>query len=83
LVSAAAVEISDRAHGLTGGADAYLADPAEPEELLATVAATLGYYRARQRAERTTRLLAELTNVTACADGQLARTRWFRRAPGW
>src|SRR6185437_13198234 len=38
-VSATAVEVADRAHGLTQGADAYLVEPTEPAELLATVAA--------------------------------------------
>ena len=56
-VSATAVEVADRAHGLTQGADAYLVEPAEPEELLATVTAVLRYYRARTRAERTAGLL--------------------------
>jgi serine phosphatase RsbU (regulator of sigma subunit)/DNA-binding NarL/FixJ family response regulator len=63
-VSATAVEVSDRAHGLTQGADAYLTDPTEPEELLALVTAALRYHRARQRAERTARLLSGLTTVT-------------------
>ena len=34
-VSATAVAVSDKAQGLTQGADAYLVDPTEPEELLA------------------------------------------------
>ena len=63
-VSATAVAVSDRAQGLTQGADAYLVDPAEPEELLAMVVAALRYSRARQRAERSAALLAELTRVT-------------------
>ncbi len=63
-VSATAVQVADRAHGLTQGADAYLTEPAEPEELLAVVAAALRYYRARQRAERTASLLAILTRAT-------------------
>ena len=42
-VSATAVEVADRAHGLTQGADAYLAEPTEPAELLATVTAVLRY----------------------------------------
>jgi DNA-binding response OmpR family regulator len=63
-VSATAVEVADRAHGLTQGADAYLVEPTEPEELLATVAAALRYYRARQRAERTAAMLAALATVT-------------------
>ncbi len=63
-VSATAVEVGDRAHGLTQGADAYLAEPTEPAELLATVTAVLRYSRARQRAERTAAMLAALVGVT-------------------
>jgi serine phosphatase RsbU (regulator of sigma subunit)/DNA-binding NarL/FixJ family response regulator len=63
-ISATAVAVADRAHGLTQGADAYVAEPTEPEELLATVTAVLRYYRARQRAERTATLLAALTSAT-------------------
>lgn len=63
-VSATAVAVADRARGLTLGADAYLVEPTEPEELLATVAAALRYYRARQRAERTASRLAALASVT-------------------
>jgi serine phosphatase RsbU (regulator of sigma subunit)/CheY-like chemotaxis protein len=62
-VSATAVEVKDRAHGLTQGADAYLIEPSDPEELLATVAAALRYHRARLRAERTAGLLALLADV--------------------
>src|ERR1700733_7366790 len=63
-VSATAVEVADRAHGLTQGADAYLIEPTEPAELLATVPAALRYYRARQRAERTASRLAALASAT-------------------
>ncbi|MGH3258167.1 MAG: response regulator, partial [Streptosporangiaceae bacterium] len=63
-VSATAIAVSDRAHGLTQGADAYLVDPSEPEELLATVTAMLRYSRARQRAERTVALLSVMAGVT-------------------
>ena len=63
-VSATAVEVADRAHGLTQGADAYLVEPTEPAELLATVTAALRYSRARQRAERTAAMLAALAGVT-------------------
>src|SRR6185312_9020534 len=63
-VSATAVEVSDRALGLSLGADAYLVEPTEPTELLATVTAALRYSRARQRAERTAAMLTELANVT-------------------
>ena len=63
-VSATAVAVADRAHGLTQGADAYLVEPIEPAELLATVAAALRYFRARQRAERTAAMLADLAAVS-------------------
>jgi DNA-binding response OmpR family regulator len=63
-VSATAIEVKDRAHGLTQGADAYLIEPGDPEELLATVAAALRYHRARLRAERIARLLSLLADVT-------------------
>ena len=63
-VSATAIEVADRALGLTQGADAYLTEPAEPEELLAVVMAALRYYRARQRAERMAAQLAALTQAT-------------------
>jgi serine phosphatase RsbU (regulator of sigma subunit)/DNA-binding response OmpR family regulator len=64
LVSGTAVDVADRAHGLSEGADAYLVDTTEPEELLATVSAVLRYYRARTRAERSAALLSALASVT-------------------
>ena len=63
-VSSTAVEVSDRAQGLTLGADAYLVEPTEPAELLATVTAALRYSRARHRAERTASMLSKLASVT-------------------
>ncbi|MBB2912186.1 CheY-like chemotaxis protein [Streptosporangium becharense] len=63
-ISGAAVTPADRAQGLERGADAYLAEPVEPDEFAATVEATLRYYRARQRAERMARRLTALTEVT-------------------
>src|SRR5215472_6033621 len=63
-VSAAAVEVTDRVEGLTHGADAYLVEPTQPEELLATVTAALRYSRARQRAERSAAMLTTLADVT-------------------
>ncbi|GAB3187091.1 response regulator receiver domain-containing protein [Micromonospora palomenae] len=65
-VSAHAVDVVDRTQGLTRGADAYLAEPIEPEELVATAHAVLRYYQARQRAE----LLAE--RLTGLADTTVA-----------
>ncbi|WP_433254231.1 SpoIIE family protein phosphatase [Streptosporangium sp. CA-135522] len=63
-ISGAAIAPADRAQGLERGADAYLAEPVEPDEFAATVEATLRYYRARQRAERMAQRLAALTQVT-------------------
>ncbi|PMR58052.1 stage II sporulation protein E [Verrucosispora sp. ts21] len=65
-VSAHAIDTTDRAQGLTRGADAYLAEPIDPEELIATAHAVLRYYQARQRAE----LLAE--RLTGLADTTVA-----------
>jgi CheY-like chemotaxis protein len=63
-VSAHAVDVADRTQGLTRGADAYLAEPIEPEELVATAQAVLRYYRARQRAELLADRLARLADTT-------------------
>ncbi|MGC5011503.1 SpoIIE family protein phosphatase [Streptosporangium sp. DT93] len=63
-ISGAAITPADRAQGLERGADAYLAEPVEPDEFAATVAATLRYYRARKRAELMAKRLAALTEVT-------------------
>ncbi|KKK06982.1 SpoIIE family protein phosphatase [Micromonospora sp. HK10] len=63
-VSAHAVDVVDRAQGLTRGADAYLAEPIEPEELVATAHAVLRYYQARQRAEQLAERLAALADAT-------------------
>lgn len=63
-VSAHAIDVVDRAQGLTRGADAYLAEPIEPEELVATAHAVLRYYRARQRAELLAERLAALADAT-------------------
>ncbi|MGC1210439.1 MAG: SpoIIE family protein phosphatase [Micromonospora sp.] len=63
-VSAHAIDVVDRAQGLTRGADAYLAEPIEPEELVATTYAVLRYYQARQRAELLAERLAALADAT-------------------
>ena len=63
-ISAAATSADDHAEGLRRGADAYLDQPIDPGELLATVTATLRYARARQRAERLTRRLIALNTAT-------------------
>jgi CheY-like chemotaxis protein/serine phosphatase RsbU (regulator of sigma subunit) len=61
-VSAVAVEPSDRSRGLDRGADAYLTDPIEPQELLATVRSLLRSSGARRSAER---LAAQLDRLSA------------------
>src|SRR5690242_2409661 len=63
-VSAHAVNVTDVTQGLNRGADAYLAEPIDPEELVATVQAVLRYYRARRRAERMAGRLAQLVETT-------------------
>jgi CheY-like chemotaxis protein/serine phosphatase RsbU (regulator of sigma subunit) len=63
-ISAVDIDVSDRARGLQLGADAYLAEPLDPEEFLATVAAALRYYQARRRAERTASRLTALIRVS-------------------
>ncbi|MCO1655551.1 fused response regulator/phosphatase [Pseudonocardia humida] len=63
-LSATSVEGRDRAHGLDRGADAYLTDPVEPAELVATVNSVLRYYRARTHAEELARQQTALTTAT-------------------
>jgi CheY-like chemotaxis protein len=63
-VSAHAVDVVDRTQGLNRGADAYLVEPIEPDELIATVQAVLRYYRARQRAESLAARMMRLAETT-------------------
>ncbi|MBB4958437.1 CheY-like chemotaxis protein [Micromonospora polyrhachis] len=63
-VSAHAVDLADRTQGLARGADAYLVEPIEPDELIATTRAALRYYRARRRAELLAARLACLAETT-------------------
>ena len=63
-VSAHAVDVNDRTQGLNRGADAYLVEPIEPDELIATVQAVLRYYRARQRAELLAQRMVRLAETT-------------------
>ncbi|MET9923905.1 MULTISPECIES: fused response regulator/phosphatase [unclassified Streptomyces] len=63
-VSAIAMSAEDHTEGLSRGADAYLDQPVDPEEFLATVTAALRYVRARRRAERLTLRLAALNRAT-------------------
>lgn len=50
MLSASFVESQDKAQGLDSGADAYLAQPVEPIELLATIRALLRIRRAEESA---------------------------------
>ncbi|MFF8966149.1 SpoIIE family protein phosphatase [Streptomyces globisporus] len=63
-VSAVAVNAEDHTEGLSRGADAYLDQPIDPNEFLATVTAALRYARARRRAEHLTLRLAALNRAT-------------------
>jgi CheY-like chemotaxis protein len=63
-VSAHAVDVVDRTQGLNRGADAYLVEPIEPEELIATAQAVLRYYSARQRAELLAARMVRLAETT-------------------
>ncbi len=76
-LSATAIRGVDRAQGLTRGADAYLVEPVEPDELVATVAAVLRYYRARAAAER---LAQQLTGLTAATLAMNAATTFDQLA---
>lgn len=63
-VSATAVSVSDRTQGLHRGADAYLTEPIDPEELLATITAVLRYTRARRAVQRLADRLMVLNQAT-------------------
>src|SRR5690242_10055350 len=63
-VSATAIHAGDRTEGLERGADAYLVEPIDPDELLATIASVLRYFRARRHAERLAKRLADLARLS-------------------
>jgi CheY-like chemotaxis protein len=63
-VSAHAVDAVDRTQGLNRGADAYLVEPIEPDELVATAHAVLRYYSARRRAEVLAARMVRLAETT-------------------
>ena len=63
-VSATSVTATDRTQGLHGGADAYLTEPMDPGELLATLNAVLRYTRARRAAQRLADRLLTLNQAT-------------------
>ena len=55
--SATFVEGGDRVRALEGGADSYLVEPMEPEELIANIKALLRLRRAEERVRESERLL--------------------------
>ncbi|MEU8119174.1 SpoIIE family protein phosphatase [Spirillospora sp. NPDC049024] len=63
-ISATAVDTTDRTRGLRRGADAYMTDPIDPSEFIATAEAVLRYYQARRRAERIAERLAAFTRTS-------------------
>jgi signal transduction histidine kinase len=74
--SAAFTGVADRIRALDGGADSYLVEPIEPEELIATVHALLRVHDAEQQARRANHdleeLVAERTHELAEANSRLA-----------
>lgn len=62
-VSAVARETLDKVAGLDGGADAYLVDPIDPEELLSTIRALLRSSGARRDAEELARRASRLNRA--------------------
>ncbi|MFF4169530.1 SpoIIE family protein phosphatase [Streptomyces sp. NPDC001744] len=79
-VSASAITAKDRTQGLNRGADAYLTEPIAPDELLATVTATLRYARARRRAERLADRLLHLNEATLLLYSAVSATGVARAA---
>ncbi|GAA4692201.1 hypothetical protein Prum_038700 [Phytohabitans rumicis] len=63
-VSALAVQMIDRTRGLSGGADAYLTEPFEADELIASVHSLLRYYHARRHAEQLAQRMTRLAETT-------------------
>lgn len=62
-VSATAVDAASRTAGLEGGADAYLPEPLDRDEFLATISALCRRHDAQLGAGRTARRLEALTNA--------------------
>jgi signal transduction histidine kinase len=69
--SAAFTGVADRTRALDGGADSYLVEPIEPDELIATVNALLRLRNAEQEVRRVNRNLEQLV---AERTGELAET---------
>lgn len=63
-ISATATQPADRSSALNAGADGYLFEPIEREELVATVSSLLRYHEARRIAERLAQRLERLHEAT-------------------
>jgi serine phosphatase RsbU (regulator of sigma subunit)/DNA-binding NarL/FixJ family response regulator len=63
-IAAKNIAVADGSQGLHRGADAYLIEPVDADELLATVTTVLRYSRARRSAERLAEQLGELNRAT-------------------
>lgn len=63
-ISAIAVEPEDRSAGLENGADAYMVDPIEPQEMLSMVRSLLRSSGFRRRAERRATRLQDLASAS-------------------
>jgi len=79
-VSATAVDVADRAAGLNGGADGYLTEPVDSEELLATVRALLRYSGERRKAERLAERLGRLTRASLTINATHTRSELLAAA---
>jgi signal transduction histidine kinase len=81
--SAAFTGVADRTRALDGGADSYLVEPIEPDELVATVNALLRMRNAEQKVRTINRtleeLVAERTSELAEANRRLANEIADRR----
>ncbi|MCU1345274.1 MAG: response regulator receiver modulated serine phosphatase, partial [Acidimicrobiia bacterium] len=64
-LSATAVGVADRSEGLLRGADAYLVEPLEPGDLIATVTALVRRSDIRRNTQYTANRLRTLNSVTA------------------
>jgi DNA-binding response OmpR family regulator len=79
-VSAAAIHADDRTQGLQRGADAYLVEPIDPDELLATTTSILRYYQARKQAETLAARLESLARTTLVMSAATSQTGVLREA---
>jgi CheY-like chemotaxis protein len=79
-VSATATRPEDRSTGLRGGADGYLVEPVEREELLATVVALIRYHDARRASELLAARLEQLHQTTLLVNASANVTDLIRFA---